>query len=109
MAERRQLDVAGVGHRAGVKGGDLVVVLVCGVRLLSGYVNPAMGRGARKDYCHRTTEPEARRAPTRQKKIGPGRFAGADHEVAQLNESPQAQEPVAFGLSMVKPCFSMVS
>jgi hypothetical protein len=27
----------------------------------------------------------------------------------QLNESPQAQEPLAFGLSMVKPCFSMVS
>ena len=27
----------------------------------------------------------------------------------QLNESPQAQEPVALGLSMVKPCFSMVS
>ena len=29
--------------------------------------------------------------------------------VDQLNESPQAQEPVAFGLSIVKPCFSMVS
>ena len=29
--------------------------------------------------------------------------------IRQLNESPQAQEPVAFGLSMVKPCFSMVS
>ena len=27
----------------------------------------------------------------------------------QLNESPQAHEPVALGLSMVKPCFSMVS
>ena len=27
----------------------------------------------------------------------------------QLNESPQAHEPVAFGLSIVKPCFSMVS
>ena len=27
----------------------------------------------------------------------------------QWNESPQAQEPPAFGLSMVKPCFSMVS
>src|SRR5206468_9061266 len=27
----------------------------------------------------------------------------------QLKESPQAQEPVAFGLSIVKPCFSMVS
>ncbi|GES34098.1 hypothetical protein San01_65860 [Streptomyces angustmyceticus] len=29
--------------------------------------------------------------------------------VPQLKESPQAQEPVAFGLSIVKPCFSMVS
>ena len=28
---------------------------------------------------------------------------------AQLNESPQAQLPVALGLSMVKPCFSIVS
>ncbi len=27
----------------------------------------------------------------------------------QWKESPQAQEPVAFGLSIVKPCFSMVS
>jgi hypothetical protein len=28
---------------------------------------------------------------------------------AQWKESPHAHEPVAFGLSMVKPCFSMVS
>ena len=28
---------------------------------------------------------------------------------AQWNESPQAHEPVALGLSIVKPCFSMVS
>src|SRR5262249_17262641 len=27
----------------------------------------------------------------------------------QWKESPQAQEPVALGLSMVKPCFSIVS
>ena len=27
----------------------------------------------------------------------------------QLNESPHAHDPVALGLSMVKPCFSMVS
>jgi len=33
--------------------------------------------------------------------------AGA--EGGQLNESPQAQDPPAFGLSMVQPCFSMVS
>ena len=34
-----------------------------------------------------------------------GRFCLSD----QLKESPQAQEDVAFGLSIVKPCFSMVS
>ena len=33
------------------------------------------------------------------------RWSGAD----QLKESPQAQEPLAFGLSIVKPCFSIVS
>ena len=27
----------------------------------------------------------------------------------QWNESPQAQEPLALGLSIVKPCFSIVS
>ncbi len=27
----------------------------------------------------------------------------------QWKESPQAQDPVAFGLPIVKPCFSMVS
>ena len=34
---------------------------------------------------------------------------GGSSVAAQWNESPQAQEPVAFGLSIVKPCFSMVS
>jgi hypothetical protein len=34
-----------------------------------------------------------------------GRVRGRD----QWKESPQAQEPEAFGLSIVKPCFSMVS
>ena len=29
--------------------------------------------------------------------------------LGQWKESPQAQEPPALGLSMVKPCFSMVS
>jgi len=29
--------------------------------------------------------------------------------LAQWKESPQAQEPVALGLSIVKPCFSIVS
>ena len=36
---------------------------------------------------------------------GTGPFAWSD----QWKESPQAHEPVAFGLSIVKPCFSMVS
>ena len=33
----------------------------------------------------------------------------AERAGAQWNESPQAQEPPALGLSIVKPCFSMVS
>jgi hypothetical protein len=33
----------------------------------------------------------------------------ADSSPGQWKESPQAQEPVAFGLSIVKPCFSMLS
>ena len=37
------------------------------------------------------------------------RTAGQYYGGHQLNESPQAQEPPAFGLSIVKPCFSMVS
>ena len=34
---------------------------------------------------------------------------GSERPGAQWNESPQAHEPVALGLSIVKPCFSMVS
>ncbi|GAA1747790.1 hypothetical protein GCM10009834_00590 [Streptomonospora arabica] len=37
------------------------------------------------------------------------RGAGVRERSPQLKESPQAQEPEAFGLSIVKPCFSMVS
>jgi hypothetical protein len=36
-------------------------------------------------------------------------LAGGRRALSQWKESPQAQEPPAFGLSMVKPCFSMVS
>ena len=42
----------------------------------------------------------------------PGRARGFLAELtltAQWNESPQAQEFCALGLSIVKPCFSMVS
>ena len=35
--------------------------------------------------------------------------AGGWPVLTQLNESPHAHDPVALGLSMVKPCFSMVS
>jgi hypothetical protein len=38
-----------------------------------------------------------------------GEGARRQRRSRQWNESPQAQDPVAFGLSMVKPCFSMVS
>ena len=34
---------------------------------------------------------------------------GRQRPAGQWNESPQAQDPVAFGLSIVKPCFSIVS
>jgi hypothetical protein len=44
---------------------------------------------------------------------GDGNWPRCDPEdrsvIAQLNESPQAQELPALGLSIVKPCFSMVS
>ena len=43
---------------------------------------------------------------------GPGVFVPAARGrpvLDQLNESPHAHEPVALGLSIVKPCFSMVS
>lgn len=38
-----------------------------------------------------------------------GREVSASERSAQLKESPQAQELPAFGLSIVKPCFSIVS
>src|SRR5690606_10699150 len=41
--------------------------------------------------------------------LDPGASGGWCGLPTQWNESPQAQEPVALGLSMVKPCFSMVS
>ena len=39
---------------------------------------------------------------------GPGRRQLSEW-LAQWKESPHAQDPVAFGLSIVNPCFSMVS
>jgi hypothetical protein len=59
--------------------------------------------------------------PTESRGLGPGMpKAAARHSrsggerdgllaFGQWNESPQAQEPEAFGLSIVKPCFSIVS
>src|ERR1700754_5002224 len=57
------------------------------------------------------TGPATQRTPAGEPKLlagvrGPAQRAGRDR---QLNESPQAQEPPAFGLSIVKPCFSMLS
>ena len=46
------------------------------------------------------------------RRLGVGREARLDRAAApraQWKESPQAQEPVALGLSIVKPCFSMES
>ena len=74
--------------------------------------------------CHR--RPDARTGPRRRAAAFPARrhlgvlvraayrwlvlAPGTSRRSArQLNESPHAHEPVAFGLSMVKPCFSMVS
>ena len=39
----------------------------------------------------------------------PGQHELVTGRGAQWKESPQAQAPVAFGLSIVKPCFSIVS
>ena len=57
----------------------------------------------------------ARGVPPETSRVTPGtgsqRRLTRDGSVAtaQWKESPQAHEPVALGLSMVKPCFSMVS
>ncbi len=62
--------------------------------------------GARS-WCARTCcAPAARTNAVRQPGHSPADGFGIND---QLNESPQAHEPVALGLSMVKPCFSMVS
>ena len=58
----------------------------------------------------RTSRPSRRRGPLLVRE-GALRCSGRARVPAgaQWNESPQAQEPVAFGLSIVKPCFSIVS
>ena len=61
----------------------------------------------------RSSNRGAGRGPaTRRRRRDPGVFLPAAHGrpvLDQLNESPHAHDPVALGLSMVKPCFSMVS
>ena len=47
--------------------------------------------------------------PLRDVRIAKGIRGFIASETTQWNESPQAQEPVATGLSMVNPCFSIVS
>lgn len=39
----------------------------------------------------------------------PAASAGSFWRTGQLKDSPQAQVPAALGLSIVKPCFSIVS
>ena len=62
--------------------------------------DPCPGRGRRSLTSSRTSR---RRRPAGGRRLR--RCEGVD----QLKESPHAHEPVALGLSMVKPCFSMVS
>ncbi len=42
-------------------------------------------------------------------RVAPARRGASAAPAPQLKESPQAQEPDAFGLSIVKPCFSIES
>ena len=51
--------------------------------------------------------PGTHTGPDRARRAGPELDVSAS--VRQWNESPQAQDPPAFGLSIVKPCFSIVS
>ena len=60
--------------------------------------------------AHRSTGPGARGGRDRGRREGPHRArCGPSAGCGQLKLSPQAQELPALGLSMVKPCFSMVS
>jgi hypothetical protein len=60
--------------------------------------------------CTSKNLPRAVAPPAPGTPRGPVPVARALSEgVRQLKLSPQAQELPAFGLSMVKPCFSMVS
>ena len=52
---------------------------------------------------------EARAVSAEAAAGGPVRVVRAAHGRDQENESPQAQDEPALGLSIVKPCFSMVS
>ena len=61
---------------------------------------PALGRTGHTHSGGRTLRGCGRRCSAL------ARVASVDD---QWNESPQAQEPVAFGLSIVKPCFSIES
>ena len=62
----------------------------------------------RRSRRHGAAEPTRCRAPTQAcPEAGGGPACGRCAGAAQLNESPQAQELPALGLSMVKPCFSI--
>ncbi len=57
----------------------------------------------------RKGDPEASAAEWSQAHVERRRRSGGVAKLAQWKESPQAQLPAALGLSMVKPCFWMVS
>ena len=65
------------------------------------------GRAAR----HLAGTPRDAQEPgaVRRRAPGSGRWVPVGDRRAQANEPPHAHELPAFGLSIVKPCFSMVS
>ena len=60
-------------------------------------------------YVRRHHRPGTSRSLQRPPEVVEGKVGALPSRKAQWKLSPQAQEPVALGLSMVKPCFSMVS
>jgi hypothetical protein len=89
--------------------GDAVLgrnVVVLTALLLPAYA--AFGRAMRRRRSSDAPRSASRQHSARFPSWGAGRV-WFELGVTQWNESPQAQEPPALGLSIVKPCFSMVS
>jgi hypothetical protein len=84
--------------------------MFCGSELL----DPAIHSLSCEVIAHLKDRIELRRdVDTPRQLVKPGGVSGVSCTGAdpwcQWNESPHAQEPPALGLSMVNPCFSMVS